>query len=240
MTLYLLPNVLGPVKDHRLFLPPSVAEAVSRIDGLIAESEGGGRSYLKRFKTKKKPHEMPIALMTSKKQEIAFLLEPLLKGETWGVVSDCGLPCLADPGALLVHRARVLNIPVEVFVGPSAITHALVLSGLGGQAFTFHGYPPKEPQARAFALRTWDKVQGMTHIFIEAPYRNQHTLRSCIEELHAATCLCVATELTLPGQKVMTQSISTWRSCALPDLAKRPTIFLFTHLTQKNLNGERK
>ncbi len=228
MTLYLLPNVLGQVKDHRLFLPESVTEAMASIDGLIAESEGEGRRYLKRFALKKKPHEMPIALLTSKKQELNFLLEPLLKGETWGVVSDCGLPCLADPGAALVRRARALHIPVHAFAGPSSITHALMLSGLSGQAFTFHGYSPKEPEARAFTLRSWESVRGMTHIFIEAPYRNQHTLAACIRELHDSTLLCVATELTMPDQYIYTQSISAWRSTQLPDIAKRPTIFLFS------------
>lgn len=228
MTLYLLPNVLGPVKDHTFFLPISVTEAVSRIDGLIAESEGEGRRFLKRFTTKKKPHEMPIALLTSKKQELNFLLEPLLKGETWGVVSDCGLPCLADPGANLVRRAHALHIPVEAFAGPSSMTHALMLSGLGGQTFTFHGYPPKEPEARAFTLRNWESVRGMTHIFIEAPYRNQHTLAACVREMHDTTLLCVATSLTLPDQFICTQPISAWRSTQLPDIAKRPTIFLFS------------
>lgn len=228
MTLYLLPNVLGPVQDHRPFLPESVAAAMLRIDGLIAESEGEGRRYLKRFTTKKKPHEMPIALLTNKKQELNFLLEPLLKGETWGVVSDCGLPCLADPGAALVQRAHALHIPVEAFPGPSSITHALMLSGLGGQTFTFHGYPPKEPETRAFTLRMWESVRGMTHIFIEAPYRNQHTLAACVRELHDTTLLCVATDLTLPDQYIRTQSISSWRVAELPDVAKRPTIFLFS------------
>jgi len=227
MTLYLLPNVLGAVKDHTQFLPQSVDEVMKKIDGLIAESEGEGRRYLKRFATKKKPHEMPISLLTSKRQELDFLLEPLLKGESWGVVSDCGLPCLADPGAFLVRRARSLGIPVEAFAGPSSITHALMLSGLGGQHFIFHGYPPKEPQERIKTLQAWDKNKGYTHIFIEAPYRNQHTLAACIQELHESTLFCIATELTLPEQMVLTQPIKIWRSTKLPDIAKKPTIFLF-------------
>lgn len=159
-TLYLLPNVLGCVKDHNLFFPAGVDQAVAQIDGLIAESEGEGRRYLKRFALKKKPHEIPIALLTKKRQEINFLLEPLLKGETWGVVSDCGLPCLADPGAALVRRAHELKIHVEIFAGPSSITHALMLSGLSGQAFTFHGYIPKHPHERILALRQWEKREA--------------------------------------------------------------------------------
>ncbi len=228
MTLYLLPNLLGPLPNHSLFLPESVDGAVSAIDGLIAESEGEGRRYLKRFATKKKPHEMPMALLTSKKQEIDFLLEPLLKGETWGLISDAGLPCLADPGAALVRRAHHLKIPIVAFPGPSSITHALMLSGLSGQQFTFHGYAHKEPSERAQEFRLWEKSRQMTHIFIEAPYRNSHTFAACLKELQESTWLCVASSLTLPDQWICTQQIRQWRKAPPPAIEKRPMIFLFS------------
>ena len=236
MKLYLLPNVLGLVEDYRVFLPVSVEKAVSQIDGLIAESEGEGRRFLKRFQTKKKPHEMPIALLSKKNQEIDFLLEPVVQGETWGVVSDCGLPCLADPGANLVRRARQLNIPIEAFTGPSSITYALMLSGLSGQAFTFHGYVPKQVDERSHMLKQWEKVGGMTHLFIEAPYRNLHTFQACLELLQEKTLLCVASSLTLPDQWIHTDFISSWKKQDMQKisnhLSKKPTIFLFH--SQKN------
>ena len=228
MTLYLLPNLLGPTTDYHYFLPESIDRAMAQIDGLIAESEGEGRRYLKRFKLKKKPHEMPIALLTKKSQELDFLLEPLLKGEMWGVVSDCGLPCLADPGAALVMRARQLNIPIVAFTGPSSITHALMLSGLSGQTFFFHGYLPKEPEERITTLRHWEKIGRTTHLFIEAPYRNVHAYNACLQTLHDSTLFCVATMLTLPEQWVHTASISFWKKNPTPDIGKKPTIFLFT------------
>lgn len=228
MTLYLLPNLLGPVKDHHLFLPTSVDHALSQIDGLIAESEGEGRRYLKRFSTKKKPHEIPIAPLTKKTKDLDFLLDPIAKGETWGVISDCGLPCLADPGAALVLRARQRNISLETFVGPSSMTYALVLSGLPAQSFTFHGYLPKGPQEREKMLRKWDKERG-THLFIEAPYRNIHTFHSCLKSLHKETLLCVASNLTLPDQWVDTAPIFLWKKRHAPDIVKKPTIFLFSH-----------
>ncbi len=227
MTLYLLPNLLGPVSDYQLYLPKSVDQALAQIDGLIAESEGEGRRYLKRFALKKKPHEMPIALLTKQSQELDFLLEPVRKGETWGVVSDCGLPCLADPGASLVMRARELKIPVVAFPGPSSITQALMLSGLSGQSFFFHGYLPKEPADRKTALKEWAKIKRTTHLFIEAPYRNAYAFEECLKTLPDNTLFSVATMLTLPEEWIQTAPISVWKKRSPPELGKNPTIFLF-------------
>jgi len=226
MTLFLLPNVLGPIEDINHYLPQNISQAVSQIDGLIAESEGEGRRYLKRFQTKKKPHEMPIALLNehTPKQDMGFLLEPVVAGEIWGVVSDAGLTCLADPGASLVRRAQQLKIPIEVFIGPSSITLALMLSGLSGQQFFFHGYIPKKPDERVQALKNWEKMSGVTHVFIEAPYRNQHTLDACLKTLRKETLLCVATNLTLPDQMVHTAPVRKWKEV---EIGKRPTVFLF-------------
>lgn len=226
MTLFLLPNTLGPVEDINGYFPSNVREVVSRIDGLIAESEGEGRRYLKRFPTKRKPHEMPIALLNkhTSKQELDFLLEPVLQGEIWGVVSDAGLPCLADPGAVLVRRASQLKIPIEALVGPSSITLALMLSGLSGQQFFFHGYIPKKPDEREQALRSWEKMKGITHVFIEAPYRNQHTLQACLKILRPETLLTAAIDLTLPDQRVETAQVGKWKEF---EIGKRPTVFLF-------------
>lgn len=229
MTLLLLPNLLGPHPDHSCFLPKTVDKAMEKIDGLIAESEGGGRSYLKRFKTKKKPHLMPIALLNehTPSDHMDFLLEPVVAGETWGVVSDAGLPCLADPGSALVLRARQLNIAIEAFTGPSSITQALMLSGLPGQHFTFHGYISRERERQ---LKTWQKIaqrQKQTQIFIETPYRNLVTFQDCLKILDPNTFFCVATDLTLPSQEVSVYPIKVWRHRPLPQLSKRLSIFLF-------------
>lgn len=228
MTLSLLPNLLGLVDDYQLFLPKSVDLAVATIDGLFAESEGEGRRYLKHFQTKKKAHLLPIALLNkhSSLKDLDFLLEPLLAGENWGLISDCGLPCLADPGAMLVQRARTLHIPIKAYVGPSSITLALIQSGLSGQAFTFHGYVAKQPIERKKELSEWEAVKKMTHIFIEAPYRNGHTLQACLETLHPTTRLCVAVNLTLKDEWIYTDSIAAWKTKNI-SLPKQPAIFLF-------------
>lgn len=229
--LLLLPNVLGAVKYHAPFLPSSVDKAVASLDGLIAESSDGGRRFLGRFKTKKPYHEMPMALFNehTPDSEIDFLLEPIRKGERWGLISDGGLPCIADPGAKLVSRARQSGIVVQGFIGPSSILLSLMLSGLPGQRFSFCGYLDKDPVSRVKEIKELEqraRKEQSTQIFIEAPYRNQHLLHSLIESLQDDTWLCVAWDLTLPTQGVVSQNLKLWKKSPLPNLEKKNTIFL--------------
>lgn len=229
--LLLFPNVLGEIKHHEVFLPESVAKAVSSIDGLIAESEKGGRRFLSRFETKQLNHMMPLALFNEQTpdSDIDFYLEPIREGQRWGFVSDGGLPCIADPGAKLVRRAKQLGIVVQAFVGPSSIIMALMLSGLSGQQFTFHGYLPKKEDERACAIKRLErnaKKEGYTQIFIEAPYRNKHTLETLLAELNPETVLSIAWDLTLPTQGVLTQKVELWKKSPLPNLDKKCAVFL--------------
>lgn len=229
--LLLLPNLLG---DHRyvdIFLPSSVSKAMQTIDGLIAESETEGRRYLKRFETKKPAQEIPIALFNEHTPDdhIDFLLEPISQGERWGFVSDAGLPCIADPGSKLVARARQRGMQIQAFVGPSAILLALMLSGLPAQKFYFHGYLARDPENRKSQIKQLAQhslKEQSTQIFMEAPYRNQHTLEALLEYLPSETNLCVAWDLTLPTQGVVTNTITGWKKMTLPNLDKKPAIFL--------------
>lgn len=230
--LLLLPNLLGEMAHHQLFLPTSVDRAVESLDGLIAESEMGGRRYLSRFKHEKKTHEIPIALLNehTKPKEIDFLLEPIRKGERWGVVSDAGLPCIADPGAMLVRRARQTGILIQAFSGPSAIYLSLMLSGLSGQKFYFHGYLQKELSPLKTEIKRLERSsrqEQVTHICIETPYRNQTLLETFLETLDDATFLACAWELTLPTQGILSQPVSIWKKSPLPELKKKNAIFLF-------------
>lgn len=224
--LLLLPNLLGEHAHHQPFLPASVDKAVSTIDGLIAESERGGRRYLGRFETKKPAAEIPIAELNehTKEADYDFLLEPLKKGERWGLVSDAGLPCIADPGAGLVARAKQIGIVVQAFIGPSAITLSLMLSGLPGQSFTFHGYFKQDRLDDWIKRARQDKA---TQIFIEAPYRNRKTLEYLLSALPSETRLCIAWDLTMPTQSVVTQTVANWKKSPLPNIDKKPAMFLF-------------
>lgn len=229
--LLLLPNVLGDVKHHEQFLPESVDKAVSTLDGLIAESEGAGRRFLGRFSTKKPAHNMPLALFNehTPDADIDFLLEPIRRGERWGLISDGGLPCVADPGAKLVSRARQSGIIVQAFVGPSSILMALMLSGLPGQRFYFGGYLDKDPKKRQDQIREVEKrakSEQSTQIFIEAPYRNMHLLEALLNTLGEETKLCVAWDITLPTQGVVSQKVELWKKSPLPNLEKKAAIFL--------------
>lgn len=232
-TLLLLPNLLGDHRHHEPFLPASIDKAIADIDGLIAESEAAGRRYLGRFQTNKPAREIPIAVYkeNASPEEIEFILKPLTEGQRWGLVSDGGIPCVADPGSRLVRRARQLGIQIQAFVGPSSITLGLMLSGLSGQRFSFHGYLDKDQAGREKQIKeleTISRKEKMTQIFIEAPYRNKHLLESLVEKLSDDMWLCAAWELTMPTQGVLSQPVALWKKSPLPNLEKKNTIFLFS------------
>lgn len=233
--LLLLPNLIGEHKHHPPYLPISVDNAVASLDGLIAESERGGRRYLGRFQTKVPAEQIPIAIYDEHTSEadIDFLLEPIRKGERWGYVSDAGIPCVADPGSKLVFRARQLGIYVQAFVGPSSLLLALMLSGLPGQQFAFHGYldrDPKELRETILALQRLSQQSGATQIVMERPYRSMQMLETLLATLDEDVYLCVAWELTMPEQGILVQRVKAWRHSPLPALEKKNALFLFNAL----------
>lgn len=235
MALLLLPNLLGALPSHHAYLPESVDQAVAGLDGLIAESERAGRRYLGRFHTKKPAHLIPIAVVDGKTREtdIDFYLEPIAKGERWGYVSDAGLPCIADPGAKIVARARQRGLSIEAFVGPSSILLALMQSGLPGQNFAFYGYLERDSEALKQRLQFLEKrsrEEKSTQIFMEAPHRNIETFSTLVRTLSPSTLLCVALDLTLPTEQILCQPIGRWRGAGVPDL-DRPALFLFFTLS---------
>lgn len=222
--LLLLPNLLDEELPYEPFLPASVPVAIASIRGIIAESEKAARRYLRKFL----PHEvfskMPIALLNEHTSDLAALLRPIEEGETWGLISDAGLPCVADPGSDLVWLARRKGIAVQTFVGPSSILLALQLSGLCGQRFAFHGYLPREIPDLEKRLKELEKKEG-TQIWIEAPYRSAKMLSTLIAILQPTTRLCVAVQLTTPQERVVSQTIADWKRNSLT-LEKEPAVFL--------------
>lgn len=228
--LLLLPNLIGDHRHHEPFLPSSVDKAVASLDGLIAESEQAGRRYLGRFQTKKPVRDIPIAIYSehTRDADIDFLLQPIRDGQRWGYVSDAGLPCVADPGSKLVWRARQTGIAIQAFIGPSSILLALMLSGLPGQRFAFHGYLDKDPEKRKKKILQLEKRardEEATQIFMEAPYRNAQTLDILLEALHPETILCAAWDLTLQTQGILSQPAALWKKSPLPNLEKRNALF---------------
>jgi len=229
--LVLLPNVLGLVKNWDEVMPQALETEVLSLQGLLAENPTEGRRFLGHF-LKEKANLIPIATFSkkTKDEDIDFYLEPLTKGEKWGLVSDAGLPCIADPGSKLVLRARKLGIKVKAVPGPSSILLALQLSGLNGQNFAFHGYLPKENPELKKRIRELDKVAretSATQIVIEAPHRNEVLLKELLETLSEDMTLSLMWDLTLKGEGGMTEKVSTWKKMALPQLEKRPVVFLW-------------
>ena len=163
-------------------------------------------------------------------QVLPDLLAPLREGRDMGLLSEAGCPAVADPGANLVALAHQAGFEVKPLVGPSSILLALMASGANGQNFAFKGYLPAEKGARLTALKALEqhsRQQNETALFIETPYRNDALLADAVQHLHPATRLCVACDLTLPSQTIISQTIANWRKlAALPDLKKRPTIFV--------------
>ena len=222
--LYLLPNLLDESLSIEPFLPMSVGVAIREIQGLIAESEKMARRYLRRFLSHDEMAKMPLALLNEHTKEFLPLMQPMQRGEVWGLISDAGLPCLADPGADLVWLAHNQGIEVCTFVGPSSIVMALQLSGFGGQHFSFHGYLPREPVELEKKVRELEKIAS-THIWIEAPYRSAKMLAVLKETLKPTTRLCVAANLTTSQQRVVSQTVAKWREISFV-LEKEPVIFL--------------
>ncbi len=206
--LYLLPNVLHELSTWS-YTPP-------KLDALIAESDKGGYQYLKRFGIAK----IPVYLLNEHTDKPAELLK--ISEENVGLISDAGLPCLADPGSPLVAAARKKGIAVEAIPGPNSLMMALQLSGFSGQAFTFHGYFPREEKDLIAKLRSLPK--GMAHLFIETPYKTDKLFKMVLTMLQPQDQLCIACELMGPNCAVETRSIQEWKNRSLPvlDLSGKP------------------
>jgi 16S rRNA (cytidine1402-2'-O)-methyltransferase len=237
-TLYLIPNSLGPGGLDEV-LPASVRQTTAQLDYFIAENAKTARAFLKLVSTThplgKPLQEIEIRELNinTAASELPALLAPLLAGRNAGLVSEAGVPAVADPGADLVRLAHQKNIPVKPLVGPSSILLALMASGLNGQSFAFQGYLPTDSGQRANRLRQLEqrsRQEKQTQIFIETPYRNEAMLEAIANHCTSSTLLTVATDLTLETETVRTQSVQIWKNeitaGRFPDFKKKPTVFL--------------
>ncbi len=162
-------------------------------------------------------------------EDISGILSPILGGRCAAIMSEAGLPCVADPGSLLVAAAHKAGVRVVPLIGASSIMLALMSSGLSGQNFAFNGYLPIKGEERVRALRRYESravSEGQTQIFIETPYRNVSLFGDMLRSLGSSTLLTVACDLTGEHEYVSTLSIAQWKGSAVPDIAKRPAIFI--------------
>ena len=228
--LYLIPVTLGDDNINQV-LPPKVVKIAQNLENFVVESEKSARHFLSAIKTAKPVRELTLNLLNEHTQDkdIAALLAPLLQGQDVGLMSDAGCPGVADPGAKLVALAHQKKIKVVPLVGPSSILLALMASGLNGQQFAFLGYLPVDKAQRALKIKEIEKraqTHNETQIFIETPYRNQHMLEAILSTCHANTRFCIASQVSLLDEMIVTKSISGWKQSTLPDLHKKPTVFL--------------
>jgi 16S rRNA (cytidine1402-2'-O)-methyltransferase len=229
-TLYLIPVTLGDDIISKA-LPPDAVAIAQRLDTFVVENEKTARRFLGAIKPLKPVRELQLLTLNehTTEKELPALLAPLLEGHDVGLMSEAGCPGIADPGAQLAALAHRKGVRVAPLVGPSSILLSLMASGLDGQRFTFLGYIPSDKGARVQKLRELEqdsRKRRETQIFIETPYRNQHLLEDIFATCNGETRLCVACNVSLDSELILTKRIADWKKSPLPDLHKKPTVFL--------------
>lgn len=227
-TLYLLPVWLGDAGGTELLPPENIAIA-ERVQTFFCENERTARRMLRRMSATVDLNAIELHVLDkdTTPEELQRLAK-LLPGRECAVISEAGMPGIADPGAALVAAAHALRIRVVALTGPSSLFLALAASGLNGQSFSFHGYLPREQGPRKQALRKLElEVQrtGGAQLFIETPYRNDALLADLLATCDPRTLLCIAIDLQQPGGSCTTRSVQQWRQQA-PKLGKRPCVFI--------------
>ncbi|MCK5066633.1 MAG: SAM-dependent methyltransferase [Bacteroidales bacterium] len=228
-TLYLVPNTLGN-PDTSATIPGGITPLVNSIKVFIVEDLRNARRYLKNLN-----REIDIDLLTfhelnehTPAEEVPTFLEQAELGSDTAIISEAGVPGVADPGAAVVRVAHEKGIRVVPLTGPSSILLSLMASGLNGQSFCFHGYLPVKRHDRIKKIREIEQValrKNETQLFIEAPYRNDALLSDILESCRSSTLLCIAADITLESEYIFTRSVAAWRT-KKPALHKRPVIFL--------------
>ncbi|MDK4688998.1 SAM-dependent methyltransferase [Kingella negevensis] len=228
-TLYLIPTPLG-APDTPCLLPHEQSQ-IAHITDFVVEAEKTARAHLRHL-VNTPVRELSLHTLNehTPESEVAALLQPLKDGRDVGLISEAGCPAIADPGANLVALVHAHGFEVKPLIGASSIVLALMASGANGQCFAFKGYIPADKDGRSGslkALETRSRQANETQVFIETPYRNDALLADAIATLHPETRLCVACDLTLPTQLIVSKTVSEWRKLAeLPVLKKRPAIFV--------------
>ena len=229
-TLYLIPVPLGPTAPQDS-LPANVLATVRPLTYFVVEQAKTARAFLKAAGTDTPLQELQLEELNehTKADALDRLLAPLRSGHDVGLLSEAGCPAVADPGANLVALAQQENIRVVPLIGPSSLLLALMASGLNGQRFAFLGYLPAKEAERTKALRDLEsdsRKHKQTQLFIETPYRNKAMFDGILQTCSPTTRLTVATDLTLPSESVVTQTIAQWKKKTPPDIERRPTVFL--------------
>jgi 16S rRNA (cytidine1402-2'-O)-methyltransferase len=241
--LYLIPNTLGPTDavtgcGLEQVIPDEVQAITAGMAYFVAENAKTARAFLKTVALARplaRPlQEIRISELNINTSAAALpaLLEPLLQGQDAGLLSEAGVPAVADPGAGLVRLAHERGVRVKPLVGPSSLLLAVMAGGLNGQSFAFNGYLPTDAALRQKRIRELEdrsRRDKQTQLFIETPYRNAALLEALAAACQPGTLISVATDLTLATENIRTQTAARWKrdvdAGRLPDFHRKPTVF---------------
>ncbi|UGS23012.1 SAM-dependent methyltransferase [Flavobacterium channae] len=232
--LYLIPITLSNPGETTVVpedvLPQTIKRTIDFVNYYIVENEKTARKFIKSIHPEKKQPELKISVL-NKHTDISDhneFIQPLLRGENIGLMSESGCPGVADPGAAIVKLAHEKGIQVVPLVGPSSILLALMASGMNGQSFAFNGYLPIDKNDKKQALKNYERLsqdKNQSQLFIETPYRNNKLMEDLLQILQPNTLLCVACDITLPTEFIKTKTVNQWKK-EKADLHNRPCIFI--------------
>lgn len=226
--IYLIPNLLGEgIPDE--MLPPNVIKIIKQLRFFIVEDIRTARRFLVKVGINQAIDSLTFFTLNehTSSTDIFSYLDPAQNFDI-GLLSEAGVPGIADPGADIVRLAYRKGIQVVPLVGPSSILMAIMASGLNGQNFAFNGYLPVKRSERINKIRFFEKralSENQTQVFIETPYRNMHLIEDLLNTCTPSTMLGIAVDISLDTEFIKTQSIENWKQ-QMPQLHKRPAIFM--------------
>lgn len=225
---YLIPSFIGNEIVEQNF-PPYNTQAINQVEVFVVERAKTARSFLKAINYNKNFDEVNfIEISKHQSQDWLTILTPLVvQKKVIGIISEAGSPCIADPGYIVVQALQQLSVQIIPLIGPSSIFLALAASGLNGQTFTFHGYLPIDKKEKLKKIKSIElqAINNYAQIFMETPYRNNQLFDDLLKICTPTTWLCLATDITLPSQSIVTKTIAAWQKNK-PNLNKKPTIFI--------------
>lgn len=229
MTLYIIP--LPIVENDLRLIPVEVISKIHNINYFIVEKARTARRFIKSTGFEGKIEDLTFIELDKHNPENIdkSILKPAIDCKSIGLMSEAGMPCIADPGSVIVNMAHEMGIKVVPLSGPSSIFLALAASGLNGQNFHFHGYLPVKNEALLTKLKSIEKSvfsENKTNIFIETPYRNTAMMQNLLANLNQDLKLCIAANISGENELISTKKIKDWKKGILPDINKQNCVFL--------------
>ena len=227
--LFLIPTTLGEGTECKI---STNVEDIKKINIFIVENIRTARRFVRKI-YKNKDIDNTIFYSYGKHDSLDLqenFLSHIIQGNDIGIISEAGVPCVADPGSKIVEFAHQYQIEVCPITGPSSILLALIASGFNGQYFSFNGYLPIDKKERSKKIKDLEflsRKNGQTQIFMETPYRNLQLFESILKTCSKSTKLCIASDITLPSENIKTRTIEEWSSIR-PEIHKKPSIFLIS------------